>query len=213
MDILSYLMGYESGKSAAGGDAPTILENLPLGLDFTNGDQLIVAPDGKLVKSAIIQKPDGLKPENIAEGVNIAGIDGALSAGGGTLVAKFMRFTATANTQTVTHNMGATPIFAMAYPTTGYITVQDANIIFAAGVSSEIGALMGTAVDLQYGVYHSSYRGEDVQTSPDYPIDTSKGVGVLFSGATDSVIKIGTSSYGMQSGYEYTLLLVGYKTE
>ena len=150
-----------------------------------------------------------MKPAEFPD--KIGGIEAG--GGGGTLVAKFMRFTATANTQTVTHNMGATPIFAMAYPTTGYITVQDANIIFAAGVSSEIGALMGTGVDLQYGVYYSSYRGEELQTTPDYPIDTAKGVGVLFSGATDSVIKIGTSSYGMQSGYEYTLLLVGYKTE
>lgn len=62
---------------------PDVLENLPIALDFSSGDQTIYAPDGMAVKSAVIQKPDTLIPENIAEGVDIAGIIGTFAAGGG----------------------------------------------------------------------------------------------------------------------------------
>lgn len=81
-----YQAGYDDGVAAGGGGAnpSEIVENLPIVLDFSDGDQEIVAPDGVLVKSAIIQKPETLNPENIAEGVNIAGIVGTLAAGGGT---------------------------------------------------------------------------------------------------------------------------------
>lgn len=81
-----YQAGYDDGAAAGGGGAnpSEIVENLPIALDFSDGDQEIVAPDGVLVKSAIIQKPETLNPENIAEGVNIAGIVGTLAAGGGT---------------------------------------------------------------------------------------------------------------------------------
>ena len=76
---------YAAGQASGGGGANSseIVENLPIALDFSDGDQEIVAPDGVLVKSAIIQKPETLNPENIAEGVNIAGIVGTMAAGGG----------------------------------------------------------------------------------------------------------------------------------
>lgn len=62
---------------------PNVVENLPIALDFSNGNQVITAPDGEAVKSAIIQKPATLTPENIADGVDIAGIVGKLVASGG----------------------------------------------------------------------------------------------------------------------------------
>ena len=41
------------------------VENVPITLDLADGDQTVNAPDGTLVKSAIIQKPNTLVPENI----------------------------------------------------------------------------------------------------------------------------------------------------
>ena len=41
-------------------DVPEIVENIPVVLDFSNGNQTIQAPEGMAVKSAIIQKPDTL---------------------------------------------------------------------------------------------------------------------------------------------------------
>lgn len=51
--------------------------------DFSNGDQTVTAPDGYGIKTVVISKPDTLKPGNIAEGVNIAGVVGTFAGGGG----------------------------------------------------------------------------------------------------------------------------------
>lgn len=69
---------YRIGKSAG-----TVLEDLPIALDFRNGNQTITADEGYLVKSAVIEKPSNLVPENIMSGVDIAGIIGSAVAGGG----------------------------------------------------------------------------------------------------------------------------------
>lgn len=52
------------------------VDNVPITLDFSNGNQTIVAPDGTLVKSAIILQPDSLTPSNIRKNANIAGVEG-----------------------------------------------------------------------------------------------------------------------------------------
>ena len=57
------------------------LENIPIELDLVDGNQTIIAPEGYLVKSAVIQKPEGLVPENIAEGIEIGGVVGAFRGG------------------------------------------------------------------------------------------------------------------------------------
>ena len=62
------------------GDA---VDNVPITLDFSNGDQTVTAPDGTLVKSAVIIKPENLVPENIADGEMVAGILGTHKGGGG----------------------------------------------------------------------------------------------------------------------------------
>jgi hypothetical protein len=52
-------------------------ENVPVELNFADGnDQLITAPDGTLIKSAIIERPDGLIPEHIKKGIEVAGVEG-----------------------------------------------------------------------------------------------------------------------------------------
>lgn len=52
------------------------VENIPVTLDLAEGDQTITAPDGTLVKSAIIAKPEDLAPENVRKGKTIAGVEG-----------------------------------------------------------------------------------------------------------------------------------------
>ena len=60
-----------------------VLENVPVELDFTGGNQTISAPEGYLVKTAVIQKPDTLTPSNIAKDVIIAGVVGTHEGSGG----------------------------------------------------------------------------------------------------------------------------------
>lgn len=52
------------------------VENVPVELDLTDGNQVISVPDGYLVKSGIIQKPETLIPDNIKYGVEVAGVIG-----------------------------------------------------------------------------------------------------------------------------------------
>ena len=69
------------------GTSVEILENIPIALDFSDGNQIVAAPDGTLVKTAIIQQPATLIPQNIAKGIDIAGIVGEHEGGSGGAVA------------------------------------------------------------------------------------------------------------------------------
>lgn len=61
----------------------TILENQPFMLDFSAGDMHINLGETMAVRSGTIYKPADLLPENIRDGVQIAGITGTMAAGGG----------------------------------------------------------------------------------------------------------------------------------
>lgn len=52
------------------------VENIPITLDLKDGDQTVTAPEGTLVKSAVISRPVNLTPENIRSGKTIAGVTG-----------------------------------------------------------------------------------------------------------------------------------------
>lgn len=59
-----------------------VIEDVPVTLDFSSGDQTIEAPIGYLVKTAVVQKPSTLIPTNIVKGVDIAGVVGTSEGGG-----------------------------------------------------------------------------------------------------------------------------------
>ena len=63
-----------------GGDV-TMLQNVPINLNFASGDMVFEAPSGMAVKSAIVKQPTTLIPSNIKSGVDVAGIVGTLSGG------------------------------------------------------------------------------------------------------------------------------------
>ena len=84
-------------------------------LDFSDGDMTVEPVDGTMFSKVTIPVPETLIPENIAEGVNIAGIIGALAAGsggGGSLKIASGDFTATATSAVITHNLGVVPDIA-----------------------------------------------------------------------------------------------------
>lgn len=53
------------------------VEDVPITLDFSGGNQIVTATDGYLVKSAVIEKPETLIPENIRINQTVAGIPGS----------------------------------------------------------------------------------------------------------------------------------------
>lgn len=100
-----------------GGEKEFILKDLvaepvekEVELDFSGGNMVVVPEDGQAFSAVNIPVPANLIPENIAEGVNIAGIIGALAAGGGMVVAGGT-FTGNGGIYTLKHNMGVVPDF------------------------------------------------------------------------------------------------------
>ena len=73
---------YSLTRSGSGGGAQ-VIEGLEIPVDFSDGDQVIAAPDGYVVKSATLKKPANLLPENIAKDVDVAGVIGTHEGGSG----------------------------------------------------------------------------------------------------------------------------------
>lgn len=68
-------------------------------LDLSKGNQTVTPADGDFMKKAVIQKPEGLLPENIKKGVEIAGVEGEMV---GTGVSKEVELNLAEGDQTVT---------------------------------------------------------------------------------------------------------------
>lgn len=59
------------------------IEGVEVEPDFSDGDMQITAPDGYLIRSGVVKKPETLVPENIAEGAYIAGVGPGTHKGSG----------------------------------------------------------------------------------------------------------------------------------
>ena len=134
------------------------ITNVPIELDFSGGNQSVTAPAGQLVKSAVIYKPDSLVPENIAEGVDIAGVLGTLAAGGGGGGVATGRFTGNGGYVTVTHDLGSVPkmVFVSTWELL-YDPLKKWHILSAYGFSAEGVAQFNPAIIHQrIAFYYSS---------------------------------------------------------
>lgn len=82
MDMTSFIIGYEAGKNSVEKGPET--EETTVTLNLSAGDQ-VVTPSGedKALSQVTIRKPETLIPGNIAQGVDIAGVVGTLTSGGG----------------------------------------------------------------------------------------------------------------------------------
>ena len=65
----------------------TILEDVRVDLDFSEGNMLYKLPEDYLARDLTVIQPENLVPENIKKGENIAGIDGTLEGAGAQLAA------------------------------------------------------------------------------------------------------------------------------
>lgn len=114
------------------------LENVPVVPDFSQGDMLVTMPDGYLARSAVAIKPEMLIPENIVEGVTIAGVEGKFKGGSNAKFASGV-FTGTGAAHTINHGLGVVPdvvVVWAAYSNVSYLR----NVV---GFSSQILKLTG----------------------------------------------------------------------
>jgi hypothetical protein len=73
----------EFPQKISGIENSNVLDNVEIIPDFSNGHMIESLPEGYSAKSATIIKPKKLIPDNIAEGVTIAGIVGTHKGNGG----------------------------------------------------------------------------------------------------------------------------------
>ena len=191
--------------SGGGADAPNILENLPVSLDFSGGDQTIVAPDGYVVKSAVIEQPENLIPENIAEGVNIAGIIGALAAGGGAKVASGILKATSTDVYTVEHNLGVTPDIVFV-ATNGSVTNTSSSfshVVFAVGLSSAFHEATGFYITNVHAIVKNGANSIGHGTTT--PIDTSTDW-TFINSADETLFRLGCTYHKVSTnttGYRW----------
>lgn len=170
--------------------APILLEDLPIELNFSGGNQSVAAPDGYAVKNAIIQQPANLVPANIAEGVDIAGIVGALAAGGKDVKMSAGKFTTT-GVVTVEHGLGVTPDMIWAFGLTTLATDSGLRSIF--GTTFEVREQCGLeSWFVQHGCYYTKgVLGVYIKNASITKVDSANPL----NSANETSFIIGTANY------------------
>ena len=120
--------------------------------DFSNGDMAIEVPDGELVTELTVKKPEELTPENIPEGMYIAGVGPGEFKGGSEEVEKTVELDFSAGDMEVTPEAGKAfskvtiPVPANLIP---------GNIAEGVNIAGIIGSLVaggcGDGVKVEYG--------------------------------------------------------------
>lgn len=115
-------------------------EEVAVDLDFSEGDMVIAPEEDKVFSTVKIPKPDTLTPENIAKGVDIAGIIGTMAAGGGGSGKVAYGFlTPTVSTpNTITHDLGVVPDIIFVYFATSVTGTRNTARVLH-GVSTAFG--------------------------------------------------------------------------
>ena len=203
----------KSGVSVAGVEGSLIGdgEEVTVALDMSDGDMVIEPSNGKLFSSVTVEKPDTLIPENIAEGVDIAGIIGTLVAGGGgskVVMATGRVSGSISGNVKVTHNLGVIPDVILVQAESTTTSSSDKYVRHACGISSAFRDAMGATPIVRYSVfgccstlqstyecYKSSWTIEDKYT--------------LINSATDTTFYLGDSANGYRSQGYYNWYAIG----
>jgi hypothetical protein len=179
---------------------PESMENVPIVLDFSEGNQTIVAPEGKVIKSAIIQQPLNLRPENIAEGVDIAGIIGTLAAGGGGKIA-FGKQLGTGGVCTIVHNLGVLPDIVYVWMNVGAGGILNRALGFSTAfcnMTTPSASVRGNFYQIAGGVPNFVYAGIDANTA-----------GPAVHNANENTFSIGSDTYPTSTHYYLAWFAIG----
>lgn len=134
-------------------------------LSMADGNQ-VISPTaaGKVLSGVTIKKPETLIPENIAEGVDIAGIIGTLAGGGANVIYASGTFAnPTVGDYSISHNLGVTPDIVIIY-TTEFTSVSTADVLrfflgFSAAFSQAIDTtLIGFNLRNRYATTTGGYK-------------------------------------------------------
>ena len=172
--------------------------------DFSSGNMEVLPELGKLFSKLTISKPENLSPENIAEGVNIAGIVGALTGGGAELKVKCGTFPKDSTSGfTITHNFGVIPDLVLI--ATNVVTSYSVNM--SVSLSTKFADRVGfpssyrcvSALSDSSGKYKYAYGSQGLEGS-------YKNAGLAYGGTDTSVIVHSTSSYYLRANTVFLVI-------
>ena len=182
-------------------DADTVPETVEqtVELDFSGGDVEVTPAEGQAFSKVTVPVPGNLLPENIAEGVSIAGIIGTLVAGGGGAapVCKTGYFvpTAASTGYTVTHGLGVVPDIVVVIACSKTITAT--NIVTGAfGLSS---ALIAKGCE---GLICSTTNMLSVITGMEDSTSSMRQYGAIRS-ANENNFQLGGSTWKLGASIDY----------
>ena len=184
-------------------------EKANVALDFSGGDMTVAPGTGKVFSEVSIPKPENLISENIAEGIDIAGVIGALPPGLN-LVYKYVKFTGTGNIQTVTHDLGVVPDIAILECKIGPNNFKN-WLMHAYGFSAAFRTLVG-GINVAINYFYTNSSGVYAMGSNPTGIDNTSSSFIL-NNANKSTIVIGNSSYKPYNTHSYGLLVIGGLTK
>jgi hypothetical protein len=217
MDITSFLLGYESGKTSGGGN----LESVDVVLDEISGEVIAGSTGDKLnyldetketIKNAIISKGQTVLADDTfrsyADKISDIGVQKPWTVASGTFVPAKVE-------DTITHNLGSIPDLFMVWAT---MTPSVAgSIVFMSGYSD---AVAGKAVNpkvaaasvLQFDQFNNKYYATTAYNAVSFTHTAAQGYGYPHN-ATETDIAVGTtSSYGvakLEIGLTYAWLAIG----
>ena len=194
-----------------GGVAGTFIgdtEAVEVDLSMADGD-MVVEPsaDGKVMSSVTIKKPETLIPENIAEGVDIAGIVGTLAAGGSGGAGK-VAFGTVVNSGgdniEIEHGLGCVPDIIFMMPITS-MSGWSSKVHLAWGISKAFSEKLGAARVAEYFVKGNTNSGTMYVIKA--PIDTTTNAqpNCLY-GATEEVFYL---PYNMDRTNTFLWIAIG----
>lgn len=157
---------------------------------FSSGDMEVAAADGDYMSKVTVTKPETLIPENIAEGVDIAGIIGTLARGA---LCATGSFTGNGGAVTVTHGLGVVPDIIFVACMAGLTTTPSTKFLDTIfGVSKAFKDKYGWPYSYQRAFYFSTATTYTT-TSLYNPITNTYATHAI-NNANEQTVVIGASS-------------------
>lgn len=210
-------------RAIFGGGGAKEEEAVTAALNFANGNQTVLPSEGKVLSSVTIEKPATLLPENIADGVDIAGIIGTLAAGGGGGDIKFYHMDCNPTSDgcfedsfVITHNMGVVPDIAIifAYDPSA---IAKAKAIVGTSFSKAFNDLATASGSAPYGVRcYNAYKDASsglpkADVSKHWMDDAKTSWTYAFYHANAETVSVGRcfAGQGLDTSQTYYIYLIG----
>ena len=183
-------------------DADTVPEGVEttVELNFSGGPMEVVPAAGQAFSKVTIPVPAGLAPENIPEGLDVAGIIGTMVAGsGGSVKIAYGTVVGANNYPVVTHALGVKPDIILGGAEMDNMPTGTFKLLFACGWSNELAEMMGTTLKGWYCRHESSSTRVSGTTSE---------FGIL-TPANETTFQFGNGSQKLDSGKIYRWIAIG----